>query len=427
MNRTRIGLGIYRTAYGFAVIWKDAGRNREKHFAPDTPHTTLTAFRRQQTKTARHAPGVAATRGRFARDVVRYLRTRKGKPCYKSERSHLKAWLPRFGRGGRHAITPEAIQLQLAEWVGLSAKTIRHRLNVLTQVFHLLDPKQPTPCDRAYVTRPKLPKRRPQGVPDDIIATTAERLAEQERRGFLRDGKTRARFLVLATCGKRPCQVMRARQLDLKWAARVWDVEPAKNSLGGPLWLNDEMLAAWQAFDRAHAWGDYDPVSFAKTLRRNGWPAGVRPYNMRHQTLQTLSQKGVDFGAVQQAAGHASPVTTRDNYVPHELETSKAASAAIEGRFPVTAFAATARYTTGLAVGGAPDYQPTTNPATQTGAGAAAPAPRGLPQAAAATTNQDYQRLLKTAGETKGIVGKISPSPKADRARPRLVKRVKTA
>lgn len=427
MKRTRIGLGIYRTAYGFAVIWKDAGRNREKHFAPDTPHTTLTAFRRQQTKTARHAPGVAATSGRFPRDVVRYLRTRKGKACYKSERSHLKAWLPRFGRGGRHAITPEAIQLQLADWSGKSAKTIRHRLNVLTQLFHLLDPKQPTPCDRAYVARPKLPKRRPQGVPDDIIAATAERLAEQERRGKLRDGKTRARFLVLATCGKRPCQVMRARRLDLQWTARVWDVEPAKNSLGGPLWLNDEMLAAWQAFDRAEAWGDYDPVSFAKTLRRNGWPAGVRPYNMRHQTLQTLSKKGVDFGAVQQAAGHASPDTTRRHYVPHELATSAAASAAIEGRFPVTAFAATTRHRTGIAVGGAPDYQPTTNPAAPAAGRPGVTSPVTAGAAAPGTTNQDYQRLLKTAGETKGIVGKISPSPKADRARPRLVKRVKTA
>lgn len=362
MKRTRIGIGIYRTPYGFAVIWPDGGRNREKHFAPDTPIPRLTAYRKQQIKLAR--PTRTATRGSFARDVVRYLRTRKGKPCYDSERSHLKAWLPRFGRGGRQAITPEAITLAMADWAGKSAATIRHRLNVLTQLFHVLDPGQPTPCDRAYVTRPAVPKRRPQGVADAIIDTVATNLAEQERQGKLRDGKTRARFLVLATCGQRPCQVMRARPDDLDWARRVWEVVPAKHSRGGPLALNDEMLAAWQAFAAAEAWGPYDAVSFAKTLRRNGWPAGVRPYRLRHQTLQTLNQRVGDFGIVQQHAGHESPETTRRHYVPHELEKSAQAGRALEGRFSAAAFAETRRHRSGVRVGGTPTAPdtPTTTP-----------------------------------------------------------------
>jgi hypothetical protein len=168
------------------------------------------------------------------------------------------------------------------------------------------------------------------------------------RTGKLRDGKTRARFLVLATCGKRPCQLMRARPIDLNFKTRIWDVEPAKNSHGGPLWLNDEMLAAWMSFDAADAWGDYDPVSFAKTLRRNGWPAGVRPYNMRHQTLQTMTAAGADFGAVQQAAGHASPETTRRSYVPHEVAVSQRTGALIDGRFDPAVFTASTARRSGL-------------------------------------------------------------------------------
>jgi integrase len=231
MTRTRIAEGIYRDKYGYAVIWRDRGRAREKRFAPDTPIATLKAFRK----------------------------------------------LPAL----------------------------------------------------------KIPKTRPKGVPggDTLIATVAARLAHQERIGRLRDGKTRARFLVLATCGKRPCQLMRTDPADVDFATRIWDVVPAKNSDGGPLYLNDEMLAAWTAIAQAAAWGPYDSRSFSKTLQRNGWPKGVRPYRLRHQTLQTMSKKGVELGDIQQAAGHDSPDTTRRHYVPHELARSKAASETIDQRF----------------------------------------------------------------------------------------------
>jgi integrase len=342
MKRTRIGEGIFSHQYGYAVTWMDRGRQREKHFPRDTPTATLRAYRKRQQKVATEALATAEDRGSFVRDLVRYLRSRRGRPSYKADRSHLRPWAKVFGRFSRHAITREKIARVLADWGHLSARELRHRVNVLRQVFHLLDgPGAPTPCDG--IPLPTIPKTRPKGVPDALIETVGLALAEQERKGRLRDGKTRARFLVLATCGKRPCQVMRARPIDVDLRARLWDVEPAKNSHGGPLYLNDEMLAAWQAFDQANAWGPYDPVSFAKTLRRNGWPAGVRPYRMRHQTLQTMSSKGVDFGAVQQAAGHASPETTRRSYVPHEIAQSKAASAAIEGRFASDMFAATER------------------------------------------------------------------------------------
>jgi integrase len=428
MKRTRIGLGIYRTPYGYAVIWPDGGRNREKHFEPDTPHAKLTAYRAQQVKMARRAPGVALTAARsgFPRDVVRYLRTRKGRPCYKAERSHLKAWITRFGRLSRHAITPEAIGAALGDWrgEGKSPQTLRHRVNILRQLFHVLDPGQPTPCDK--VKRPVVPHRRPQGVPDGIIEATALRLAEQERAGWLRDGKTRARFLVLATCGKRPCQLMRARPIDLDWAARVWHVEPAKNATGGPLVLNAEMFVAWQAFDRANAWGPYDTRSFAGTLRRNGWPAGVRPYRLRHQALQTLSNAGADFGAVQQMGGHASPDTTRRFYVPHELETSRRASAAIEGRFAAEVFAATTRHRTGIPIGGVLGVlgSPLVVPASGQPAMPASGPSEG--PTTKATTKADYQGVLKTEVETGGNVRKIAPAGSLSwqaRNAPRLVKK----
>ena len=356
MKRTRIGKGIYKTAYGFAVIWPEGGRNREKHFAADTPLATLTAYRKQHVKMAAPPPVRAAGgAASFARLVVRYLRLRKGRPSYGSERSHLKAWVMRVGRQGPQAITRDLIEGTMTEWAlgGLSPKTLRHRLNVLTQVLKLVSaPEQGTIVD--HIARPKVPKRRAQGVPDTIIATVAAKLADQERAGKLRDGKTRARFLVLATTGKRPCQLQRATPIHVDLERRVWHVEPAKNSHGGPIYLNDEMLWAWHAFIAADAWGDYDSVSFAKTLRRNGWPTGVRPYQLRHQTMQTADARGVDLGAIQQIAGHGSPETTRRFYAPGELASSRAASEALEGRFSAELFAETHRHKTGIRVGGTP-------------------------------------------------------------------------
>jgi integrase len=414
MKRTRIGIGIYKTAYGFAVIWPEGGRNREKHFAPDTPLPTLTAYRKQQIKMAAPPPVRAAGGpGSLARDIVRWLRTRVGAEGYQAARSHVKAWLPKFGRRSRYAITLEELQLQIAAWIAsgeVSIRTIRHRVDKLRQVYNLLDVGRKMPIH--FVKTPKPPKTRPKGVSDDIIVTVAERLAEQERRGKLRDGKTRARFLVQATCGKRPCQVKRATPDDIDFAARIWNVQPAKGSLGGDLALNDEMLAAWQAFAKADAWGAYDSVSFAKTLRRNGWPDEVRPYQMRHQMLQTLNRRLPDFFQhVQQAGNHTNARTTREHYVPPDLATSRASSEALAGRFAPELFAETHRHRTGIRVGGTTtDDQGTTKDdhGSELGSEARIAAESGaVPAAAAVETTKDYyQGLSKTESETSGIVRK---------------------
>ena len=416
------GIYLNRARTRYRVTWQEGGRQAEAPggFPLDTPIATLVAYRKLKVQRAAPPPASGGPAGSFARDVVRYLRTRKGRPSYASERSHLKAWVATFGRRSRHVITPEAIRVTLADWTTLSPKTLRHRLNVLTQVFKLLDPETATPVDR--VKRPALEKRRPQGVPDSLIEHTARRLAEQERRGRLRDGKTRARFLVLATCGKRPCQMMRAHPMHVDWEARVWHVEPAKNSHGGPLYLNDEMLDAWRSFAAADAWGSYDTVSFAKTLRRNGWPAGVRPYRMRHQTLQTMSNAGVDFGAVQQAAGHASPDTTRRFYVPHELATSQAASLAIDGRFSAEAFAETRRYRTGVPIGGAPNHDRVHDPRPDQQRQPTADPPASGP----ATIMKCDHESAGTELETSENIQHFAHSPVMDRRPPSVPKRVKT-
>lgn len=329
---TRIARGIYRDAYGFRVVWQDAGHSREKRFPADAPLEVLKAFRARQVHQAQ-ALAQGERRGSFVRDVVRFLKARKQRPCFKSDRAHLRPWVQRFAGRSRWHLTHDGCAQAVEQWraTGYSPREIRHRVRLLIALFRFCDgPTCATPCDGLEL--PRLVKTRPIAVSAATVRAVALELRKHEIRRWLRDAKTRARYLVLATTGQRPAQVMRAHPLDLDWDQRVWYVRPAKGDAGSILPLNDDMVAAWQLFVQAHAWGRYDTRSFAKTLRRCGWPAGIRPYALRHTVGLTLSQLGVDLGDIQAHMGHQNVNTTRQFYVPALPARQRAASARIDHR-----------------------------------------------------------------------------------------------
>jgi len=328
-RRRTIAPGVYEDAYGYAVRWRDRGRPREKRFPRDTPIDRLKAYRAEQ---QRQVADLTVPTGSLVRDVARFLTTRKGRPSFKSDRAHLRPWVHRFKRLSRWHITRELVEQAIAFWraAGYSARELRHRVRILQQLYHALDgAASRTPCDD--VTLPPIPKPRPISVSDDVVRSVAEQLWKGEQVGHLRDGKTRARYLVLATTGQRPAQVMRARREDVDLARRLWFVRPAKGDGGTTLYLNDDMVRAWQVFVEAQAWGAYDSRSFAKVLRRNGWPKGIRPYTLRHSVGLGLSARQVDLGDIQSHMGHSSPATTRI-YVPGLSARAQAASEKLDGR-----------------------------------------------------------------------------------------------
>ena len=58
-------------------------------------------------------------------------------------------------------------------------------------------------------------------VSGETLRAVVAALELREQRELLRSRDTRARFLVLATTGRRPCEVMRARPEDVNLEARV--------------------------------------------------------------------------------------------------------------------------------------------------------------------------------------------------------------
>jgi len=331
-RRTRIATGIFSDRYGYAIVWPVQGTPKEKRFPQDTPLHVLKDYRAKQVEIARQQKALNRA-GSFVRDVVRFLAPRKGRPSFKSDRAHLRAWVQAFPNKSRWDLDREACADVVARWRqrGYSAKTIRHRVRIIKALYaHFDGSHAETPVDDLEL--PRLPKARPIAVTADVVRGVALELLKHEALGWLRDAKTRGRFLVLATTGQRPIQVIRAQPTDVDFERGVWTVRPAKGDAGTLVYLNADMLNAWRLFAAAGAWGRYDTSSFAKTLRRCGWPTWTRPYNLRHTVGLALSARDVDLGDIQQHMGHASPTTTRI-YVPGLPARARAASLKLEGIF----------------------------------------------------------------------------------------------
>jgi integrase len=344
VNRRTVAKGVYVDPYGYQVRWRDRGVPRQKRFPLDTPLDHLKEFRKARLQRAKQQRELHGD-GSFVRDAVRFLKARRRLPSFKADRSHLRPWIHRFRRMSRWAVTADQVGRALQEWaaLGYSTRTLRHRVRVLTALYHALDPgvvEIATAGVKVPKGKPAPSQRRPS---DELIASVARQLRLQEMPGVgrLRDAKTRARFLVLALTGVRPAQLMRALPVDLSLDERLWVFQPAKGDKGTVIYLNDDMLRAARLFIAADSWGKYDGRSFVKTLHRNGWPKGMRVYNVRHAVGQTLKRRGAELGDIADHLGHRSIATTRQFYTEPDLARLRATSELLDGRFDDAAFAVT--------------------------------------------------------------------------------------
>lgn len=336
-TRRRLSTGIYEDRYGRSVVYSVHGRPKETRFPPDTPLERLIRWRKTQLGQAQElAP--REPRGTLARDAVRFLKTRKGRPNYITEKANLKAWITALNNPPRWKIQEHHIEATLAAWrqIGYSQETLRKRFLILRMLYRKLDgPRAATPFD--HLKPPAKTRPRPVSVADADIVAVAQQLRKQEITKRLHDGKTRARFLVLATHEQRPAELKRTRPEDVDLERQLWWVRGAKGGYHTIVPLNEEQLAAWRLFITANAWGKYDTRNFTRTIQRNGWPKGIRVYCLRHSTGFALSARGVDLGDIQALYGHTSPETTRI-YVPGQMQRLQAAHRKLDGRFGPMAF-----------------------------------------------------------------------------------------
>src|ERR1051326_2500804 len=115
-TRVRLEPGIYRDALGLAAVVKIQRQQKEKRFDADTDLQLLRIWRADTTSILLKRSQLTSDRGTFARDVARFLRSRRGRAGARADRSHLKPWVLAFGRGSRHHITRAAVLALLARW-----------------------------------------------------------------------------------------------------------------------------------------------------------------------------------------------------------------------------------------------------------------------------------------------------------------------
>ncbi len=275
----------------------DQALQREKRFPFDTPFKDLREWQdgmRADLRRQHGQPGTAK-RGTLQADTKAYLAQVKHLASYKSRVCELDAWTALYGSLRRSHLTAAHVRKARATWAAddYAPKTINNRVQTLQHLFHILDgEKAPTPCDEVgKLPVPDTPKIL---VPAKVFRTVAENLKT--------DPKTRGRFMIIASTGVRPAEVKRTEPADVDLERRVWMVRTAKGGTPRAIWLNDEMLAAWQAFVAAGAWGTFDASDYAKALYAAGWPKDVRPYQARHSVALELGERGTDLSRRLRAA-----------------------------------------------------------------------------------------------------------------------------
>lgn len=331
------------------VTWRAANGERrclqrEKRFVPSTPARVRKAWveatRAKLQKRVPAATDRAAVLGTLKADASRYYPLIKVLADWVTRRSEIRAWMPHLGDRYRHTISQEDVLRVRGIWrdAGAAARTINNRVSALKDLYRKLDGDDaPTPCDRVkFLKPPRTPVRR---ITADEVNRVLDALflASLQRAGKIgRPGEhalaDRARLMVMASTGRRPCEIERAQPSDVNLELRVWGIRDAKGGWSEGRYLNEEDLIAWQAFVDADAWGKF-PDHFARRLRSAGWPADVDPYKVRHSIWMAASELGADLADIQAGCGHRHIQTTREHYVPVLRSRMQRLSELTDGRY----------------------------------------------------------------------------------------------
>lgn len=347
-KRKTIARAIYEDKSGRAGVYRDSsGRPREIRFPPHTPVAEIRGRLNEEISKHKGSGRAVSTRGTLSAAIDEWASQEQHLASWKERRAELRAWRDLYGPKRLRAITAKDVRDAMGIWTQnkVAPKTIRNRLWTLKHLYHVLHgPTVSTPVDD--VTPPAKVRQIINPTSADIILAVYQKLLAFEqpangKRPRLLDAKTRARFMVRASTGRRPVEIMRALPGDVDLERRIWRVRDAKGGWSEGLYLNEDMLIAWRTFIDADAWGEFNTGSMAEVLRAAGWPSDrdavtkryhSRPYNLRHSVGIELSERGVDLADVGGWLGQTDIRTTRNAYVPILKSRMQRSAEALEGR-----------------------------------------------------------------------------------------------
>jgi integrase len=332
--RRRVTRGIYLDRFGYEAHVCVRGQRSSKRFPSTQDVKTIKQWRREEEDRLGLAVKPKDARGTLAADVNRYIALIKPLKSWREIRSHLRAWIALHPHTPRWRLTAEDVRTARSLWrrLHVSPKTVNHRVAALARLYRVLDGKRAaTPCGEIEML--EVPSEPPKPVPAAVIRKVLAKLEQREHTDKRTNAKKRARFMVLASCGVRPSEMMRAQPGDVELKKRWWRTRDGKGGFRpGGLPLTREMVQAWKVFIAANAWGKYSTRDMAEQLRALGWPEDRRPYELRHSLGLALDDAGTDLADISAVLGHSRPLTTRSHYVGVRRERLRSVISRLEGR-----------------------------------------------------------------------------------------------
>lgn len=327
-TRIRLAPGIYEDAKSGArtsrvtvgTVGSGTEQTREEAWPPGTLLKTMTAWQDINRGELRVlCPTVKP--GTWEANCQTYLAQKKA--TFQNPRSYLERvrdlgeWDVLFRGRRRSSVRLKEVNDQLYEWrKTLSASTVNHRLDAISNLFRLFDGAHHTLVGAVRFGRP------------DQKARWIERARIARVLDTLSDGMTRARLRLLHWTGMRPSQLARLTPNCLAVTGPWPYILVGKGKGGRPVAmpLTPEGVAAAQEFVTANAWCRVQPdgstkdwTTSANRLIADACEALELPpftvYQIRHSFLRALRASGTDLADVQELAGHTDQRTT-EIYAP---------------------------------------------------------------------------------------------------------------
>ncbi len=340
----RLAPGVFPSRKGFRAIVRvpvhgeKNGKLVSKRFPADTKLSVIKDWRIStrllwKTKPRPEQDDEAPEPGTFAADAETYLKTVAAMTSYADRARDIAAWVSLFGERRRSDITSPVIAAALATWrSSLAASTVNHRRTALMHLWKTLDgPDKPNPVKA--IPKQREPEAAPRGLSYAVIDAILSRM---------RDGKTKARLMVMAAVGIPPASLKRIRTQDVSIAARSVYVPgrlKGKGTRGRAVPLTEAGVVAFRLFLREDAFGTFDTSCldrlFKSACRRvcdDGALDEVKAYDLRHSFGSLAYAKSGDIRATQLLLGHSSEKMTH-RYTLAAVDVRMAAAIlALDGR-----------------------------------------------------------------------------------------------
>jgi integrase len=345
-----------RVSWSYRANVRVGKRLWQKTYPNDTPLKTIKTdrevARRKLEDEARTEAALGPREGTIAKDIQTYLELKREMPSYDDREREISMWKTRFGHRARNDVKPQELAKQIAEWEGekrtdgerrYSPTTINHWRAALSDFYTRLNGRS------GYNPLRDVPKLQEPDAIDRAQPMPLIRriLAQMETNGrefaerVARNGKVRAagrhdgpqfgmlsamRAKILAYTGMRAGELMTLAATDLRLDGNepVVLVRTGKGGKNRRVPLTSEAVAAFKAFRKANAFGEFSESSFGKSVRAacarltddDGEPIpAIRPHDFRHSFATWLvNEGGVSLKTAKEMLGHRN-IKTTERYI----------------------------------------------------------------------------------------------------------------